>query len=79
MVRPRSSFKESPWLPPSQVFTDTQKVDLFNDPPWETGAASSPRRSVADETRRSLRWTLGKAAAFRRVLQKRGQHSRTIA
>ncbi len=78
MVRPRSSFKESPWLPPSQVFTDTQKVDLFNDPPWETGAVS-PRRTMADDTRRSLRWTLGKAAAFRRVLVKRGQHSRHLA
>jgi|GEM_PF-3556986 hypothetical protein len=78
MVRPRSSFKESPWLPPSQVFTDTSRVDLFNDPPWETGSDFSFRRTP-DESRRPLRWTAGKAGSLRRLFVKRGRHSRHLA
>jgi hypothetical protein len=75
----RSSIKESQsWLPPSQVFADTQKVDLFNDPRWETTPGSPARRPVADESRRRPTRVIGKASAFRRVLMKRGRHSRNL-
>jgi len=59
------------WSDPSQVFTDTQRVDLFNDPKWET-TESSPRRSAAS----GLGARLG---SVRRILVKRGRHSRSIA
>jgi len=80
MIRQRSLFRESTsWVDPSQVFTDTHKVDLFNDPPWELVSPTSARQAVDDETRRPRRWTTGTATAFRRILMKRGQHSRHLA
>jgi len=61
------------WCDPSQVFTDTQKVDLFNDPPWETVSNPSPKRAASVDTARR------KTTVVRRVLMKRGQHSRRLA
>ncbi len=77
MARQRPYYKESPsWLDASEVFTDTQRVDLFNDPRWETTVRPSSRRAMADEPHRAPRGTFAKALAFRRVLMKRGRHSR---
>jgi hypothetical protein len=63
------------WFDHSQVFADTQKVDLFNDPPWETAVGSSPRRVTDDMDRPSWR-SVAKHFLLGRVLVKRGQHSR---
>jgi hypothetical protein len=79
MARQRSTFGESPSVfHPSQVFTDTSRVDLFDDPRWETEPFTPTRRSTTDEPRRPLRRTVERALAFRRVLKKRGQHSRSL-
>jgi len=79
MRRERSSFKESQsWFNPSEVFADTQRVDLFNDPRWETTSHSSPKRSADGKSRRPSRWTTPKANTFRRLLMKRGKHSRNL-
>ena len=63
------------WFHPSQVFSDTQKVDLFSDPPWETSSDPSPRRPQNGRSGLSKMKTLG----LRRMLSKRGQHRRTFA
>lgn len=63
---------------PSQVFTDTQRVDLFDDPIWETAPLAPARRTTMDEQRHPLRRTVDRALAWRRVLKKRGQHSRSL-
>lgn len=76
MARQRWNPDESSWSDPSQVFTDTQRVDLFNDPRWESSSHSSSRRSVALKTRDHSDRTTGKASAFWRHLVKRGAHSR---
>jgi hypothetical protein len=80
MARQRVSFTESTsWFHPSQVFADTQRVDLFDDPKWETSPLTYPGRSVPREPRaRSFR-SLLKSAAVRLVPMKRGQHSHTAA
>jgi hypothetical protein len=62
----RQQKESMTWFDPSQIFTDTQRVDLFNDPKWET-MDSLPRRSGA-------KW-----GTVRRVLVKRGRHSRSVA
>lgn len=62
----RQQRESTAWLDPSQVFTDTQRVDLFNDPKWETTEAV-PRRS-------GITW-----GTVRRVLVRRGRHSRNVA
>ncbi|HYA69479.1 MAG TPA: hypothetical protein VED63_12175 [Acidimicrobiales bacterium] len=62
----RQQKESTAWLDPSQVFTDTQRVDLFNDPKWETTEAM-PRRS-------GTKW-----GTVRRVLVRRGRHSRSVA
>jgi hypothetical protein len=73
MARQRSFFSESPsWSNPSEIFSDTQRVDLFNDPKWETPLPSA-RRAEDDESPRASRWRV------RRVLMRRGQHSRKVA
>jgi len=77
MARERSSFRESPsWLSASEVFTDTQRVDLFDDPRWELTAPPAPRRAVPGEPRRASRGTSGVASVLRRTFMKRGRHSR---
>jgi len=67
----RQQKESMAWSDPSQVFTDTQRVDLFNDPKWET-TDSLPRRSAASGL--GARW-----GGVRRILVKRGRHSRTMA
>jgi hypothetical protein len=67
--------RPAPWFDHSQVFADTQKVDLFNDPPWETSVRTSPRRATEDVCRVSWR-SAAKNLLVGRVLVKRGQHSR---
>jgi hypothetical protein len=78
MGRQHMSFGESAsWLHPS-VFTDTQRVDLFNDPKWET--APPPAVIGAQDGRDGAsRWVLMKAMALRLVPMKRGQHSHRAA
>lgn len=56
------------WSDPSLIFSDTQRVDLFDDPRWETG--SSAERDP--ESRPSLRRAASRIIPFR---PKRGRHS----
>ena len=50
MSRKRMSSRPSAsWFDPSQVFADTQRVDLFNDPPWVAAPEPSPRRPTGGE------------------------------
>jgi hypothetical protein len=64
----------------SQVFADTQRVDLFNDPKWET--TPYPGR-VARETDGRSRWAAVMAVLLHRAPskggqpKKRGQHLKT--
>jgi hypothetical protein len=77
MSRQRTSSSGSAsWFDPSQVFADTQRVDLFNDPPWELTPPSAPKRAVV-ETRTVSWWTMAKTAVVNRVPAKRGLHSPT--
>ena len=70
MTRPRSS----PWYDSSQVFADTRRVDLFDDPPWEAAPPTADRRMLEQEDRLGSRWTV-KSSFLGRVLNKRGLHS----
>jgi hypothetical protein len=70
------SQRHSPWYDPSQVFADTRRVDLFNDPPWETPPPSG-HTSVL-ERHSASRWASVKTA-LRGSVMKRGQHSHKIA
>jgi hypothetical protein len=66
------------WFDPSQVFADTQRVDLFNDPPWVAAPDASPRRTTGGAMRGGSRWTMAKTAVVSRLPIKRGQHSHRI-
>jgi hypothetical protein len=80
MGRQRVSYKESElWFHPSQVFTDTQRVDLFNDPKWETAPLRAPGRVRGDDVEGLSVWSLAKSAMARLVPMKRGQHSHNPA
>jgi hypothetical protein len=59
------------WSDPALVFSDTERVDLFDDPRWESGASvRSPKGSPgADRGRRTAK----RVIPFRRP--KRGLHS----
>lgn len=70
-----SSSGSVPWFDSSQVFSDTQRVDLFNDPPWVAAAEPAPRRSTGGGTREGSRWTMAKTAVVSRLPIKRGQHT----
>jgi len=70
-----SSNGSASWFDPSQVFADTQRVDLFNDPPWHAVPDPSPRRATAVEERGPSWWAMAKTAVVSRVPIKRGQHS----
>jgi hypothetical protein len=63
------------WFDSSQVFSDTQRVDLFNDPPWVAAPEPAPRRSTGWGSREGSRWTMAKTAVVSRLPIKRGQHS----
>ena len=58
----------------SRAFADTQRVDLFNDPPWET--SWRPLRVMPMEARRPSWWTTAKSVVASNPLVKRGRHSR---
>jgi hypothetical protein len=78
MVKQRWTVEEqSLWSDASQVFSNTQRVDLFNDPRWESSSPSPSRRTVTEEVKGSLGSMIGKAAMFWRGLLKRGLHSRS--
>ena len=63
MNRPRQSSGESAsWFDPSQVFSDTRKVDLFNDPPWEATTRPSPRPAGDEHRGAPSWWTTAKTA-----------------
>ncbi len=80
MTRQRtSSSGPASWYDPSQVFADTQRVDLFNDPPWEATLPPSPRRTSEGRARDTSWWASAKTAVVGRVAVKRGQHSHKIA
>ena len=77
MVKQRWNVEEqSLWSDASQAFSNTQRVDLFNDPRWESSSPSPSRRTVTDEVKDPLGSTIDKAAMFWRCLLKRGLHSR---
>jgi hypothetical protein len=79
IVRQRSTFGDSlSWSDPSQTFTDTQRVDLFNDPRWETAPRQTSRGAVDIDPQRPVRWTVGSIAAAWHSLTGRGKHSRTL-
>jgi len=79
MAKAHSSFRQpTSWLPESHVFTDTQRVDLFDDPPWEMTPDES-RRAASDAARRPFRRATDRTTTLRRVLRKRGRHSRSAA
>ena len=75
MTRPRSS----PWYDSSQVFADTRRVDLFDDPPWDTTPPAPAGRAVAVEDDAGTRWTVVRSTFLGRVLTKRGLHSQKPA
>jgi hypothetical protein len=80
MARQRtSSGGSASWFDSSQVFADTQRVDLFNDPPWESTPPPAPRRAVDGESRAVSWWTMAKTAVVNRVPAKRGLHSPTTS
>ncbi len=68
-----SSSSSVSWFDSSQVFSDTQRVDLFNDPPWVAAPEPPPRRSTGGGSREGSRWTM--TAVVSRLVNKRGQHS----
>ena len=70
-----SSSAASSWYDPSQIFADTQRVDLFNDPPWVAAPHPSRRRANGGEAREASRWTMAKTAVVSRLPIRRGQHS----
>jgi hypothetical protein len=77
MARQRTSSSGSAsWFDPSQVFADTQRVDLFDDPPWEA-TPRAQRAAVADRPRATSWWAVAKTAVVSRVPLKRGLHSHT--
>jgi hypothetical protein len=77
MVKPRRTVEEqSLWSDASQVFSNTQRVDLFNDPRWESSSPLPARRTVTEDVEGSLGRTIGKAAMFWRSLLKRDVHRR---
>ncbi|HTZ10268.1 MAG TPA: hypothetical protein VMB72_14425 [Acidimicrobiales bacterium] len=73
------SGRRSPWLDTSQVFADTRRIDLFNDPAWGT-ASAGPGRGTAAPERAGRSW-LGtwRTARSALSLHKRGAHSRKPA
>jgi hypothetical protein len=76
-VRQRSTYGDSPsWSDPSQAFTDTQRVDLFNDPRWEISPRHAARGDLATDTQRPVRWAVGSVAAVWHALTGHGKHSR---
>jgi hypothetical protein len=66
------------WYDSSEVFSDTRRVDLFNDPPWETPSPPSARATTLEARPASWRATV-KAAVAGRIFTKRGQHSHKLA
>jgi hypothetical protein len=79
MARRRtSSHGSASWFDPSQVFADTQRVDLFNDPPWEATPPPSSGPAIVDEPRSTSWWGMAKTAVASRVPLKRGLHSHSI-
>ena len=62
------------WFDSSQVFADTNRIDLFDDPPWNTAVRPRPRKNNSQEARPSWR-SMVKRVAFGHSLGKRGQHS----
>ena len=59
--------EQSLWSDASQVFSNTQRVDLFNDPRWESTSCSHSRQTVTEEIKSTLGCKIGKAAMFLRA------------
>ena len=73
-----SSTGSVSWFDPSQVFADTQRVDLFNDPPWVAAPDPSPRRAPTPPPRQASRWAVAKTAVVSLLPLRRGQHSHKV-
>ncbi|HEY3941507.1 MAG TPA: hypothetical protein VGL60_03400 [Acidimicrobiales bacterium] len=53
--------RHTEWPDRSEVFADTARVDLFDDPSWENNAGHPPRRVRHGAHRRHRRrWSLGR-------------------
>lgn len=76
-----SSSGSVSWFDSSQVFSDTQKVDLFNDPPWVVAPDldPAPKRSNSGGVRAGSRWTMAKTALASKLPLRRGQHSHRVS
>ena len=71
----RARKASTPWLAQSQVFADTRKVDLFNDPKWEI----APPPTRGREAPKDSSGVFGSAfSSLRRRLIRRGAHSRSL-
>jgi len=68
--------RRASWFDASQVFADTQRVDLFDDPAWETSPAAVDAR---ERDTGPSRWATLKASVAGWTLLKRGQHSHKLA
>jgi hypothetical protein len=75
-----SSSGSVSWFDSSQVFSDTQRVDLFNDPPWVLSPDPDPvpKRSTGGGTRAGSRWTTAKTTLVSKLPLKRGRHSHKV-
>jgi hypothetical protein len=72
MIKRRPALKISdPWSDSSLVFSDTQRVDLFDDPRWETRPVSPVKATSL--TPRAVGRASKRVFPFRRA--KRGRHS----
>jgi len=71
------SNRRAPWLDTSQVFADTRRIDLFDDPAWETTRRTGSRDAVGVGDRPGRASWLGALRSARTALSlhKRGAHS----
>jgi hypothetical protein len=68
------------WYDSSQVFSDTQRVDLFNDPAWETTLpTATSTRAGSPKGAGTSWWVVVKGVVTGRALVKQGQHSHKLA
>jgi len=58
----------------SQVFADTQRIDLFDDPAWEVAPVGARRVTTTDRQAQQSWWAALRSVVGRPLL-KRGQHS----
>jgi len=70
----RTAWGEDTWLDPAHAFSDTGRVDLFDDPRWEPAPRPPVRRTRGPDGRRA--WLTLLTAALGRRPGSRGRHAR---